>query len=69
MILHFLSALGIKNCAPIPGKGTIGIEVPNKNPTMVSMKVLLDQLNFRKLGIAIALGKTISNENFRSRSS
>jgi S-DNA-T family DNA segregation ATPase FtsK/SpoIIIE len=50
--------------APIPGKGTIGIEV-QQNPTMVSMKSVLVLLSFRKLKwVAYALGKTISNETF-----
>ena len=55
-----LSALGIRIIAPIPGKGTIGIEVPNKSPQIVSMQVLF--LLKGRNGIALALGKTISNE-------
>jgi DNA segregation ATPase FtsK/SpoIIIE, S-DNA-T family len=61
-----LSALGIRIIAPIPGKGTIGIEVPNKNPTMVPMKsfCLLNVFKKLKWNLPIALGKTISNETF-----
>jgi S-DNA-T family DNA segregation ATPase FtsK/SpoIIIE len=61
-----LSALGIRIIAPIPGKGTIGIEVPNKNPTMVSMKSVIGSLKFQEaeMELPIALGKTISNETF-----
>ncbi|NRS90201.1 S-DNA-T family DNA segregation ATPase FtsK/SpoIIIE [Flavobacterium sp. 7E] len=61
-----LSALGIRIIAPIPGKGTIGIEVPNKNPTMVSMKSVISSAKFQEaeMELPIALGKTISNETF-----
>jgi S-DNA-T family DNA segregation ATPase FtsK/SpoIIIE len=61
-----LSALGIRIIAPIPGKGTIGIEVPNKNPTMVSMKSVIGSARFQEaeMELPIALGKTISNETF-----
>jgi S-DNA-T family DNA segregation ATPase FtsK/SpoIIIE len=61
-----LSALGIRIIAPIPGKGTIGIEVPNKKKQMVSMKEVLTSDKFRKskMDLPIALGKTISNEVF-----
>jgi DNA segregation ATPase FtsK/SpoIIIE, S-DNA-T family len=61
-----LSALGIRIIAPIPGKGTIGIEVPNKNPTMVSMKSVIGSHKFQEaeMELPIALGKTISNETF-----
>lgn len=61
-----LSALGIRIIAPIPGKGTIGIEVPNKNPTMVSMKSAIGSTKFQEaeMELPIALGKTISNETF-----
>ncbi len=61
-----LSALGIRIIAPMPGKGTIGIEVPNKNPTMVSMKSAIGSARFQEaeMELPIALGKTISNETF-----
>jgi len=61
-----LSALGIRIIAPIPGKGTIGIEVPNQNPRMVSMKSILASKKFQdaEMDLAIAMGKTISNETF-----
>ena len=61
-----LSALGIRIIAPIPGKGTIGIEVPNKNPTMVSMKSAIGSAKFQEaeMELPIALGETISNETF-----
>ncbi|MCK5067854.1 MAG: DNA translocase FtsK 4TM domain-containing protein [Bacteroidales bacterium] len=61
-----LSALGIRIIAPIPGKGTIGIEVPNQNPRIVSMKSILASKKFQdaEMELAIALGKTISNETF-----
>jgi len=61
-----LSALGIRIIAPIPGKGTIGIEVPNQNPRTVSMKSILASKKFQdaEMELAIALGKTISNETF-----
>jgi DNA segregation ATPase FtsK/SpoIIIE, S-DNA-T family len=59
-----LAALGIRIIAPIPGKGTIGIEVPNANPTMVSMKSVIASQKFQQseMELPIALGKTISNE-------
>ena len=61
-----LSALGIRIIAPIPGKGTIGIEVPNKTPTMVSMKSVISSPKFQtaEMELPVALGKTISNETF-----
>ncbi|MEN8124100.1 MAG: DNA translocase FtsK [Bacteroidota bacterium] len=61
-----LAALGIRIIAPIPGKGTIGIEVPNKKPSVVSMKSVLSSQKFQtcKMELPIALGKTISNETF-----
>lgn len=61
-----LAALGIRIIAPIPGKGTIGIEVPNANPTMVSMKSVISSPKFQQseMELPIALGKTISNETF-----
>jgi S-DNA-T family DNA segregation ATPase FtsK/SpoIIIE len=59
-----LSALGIRIIAPIPGKGTIGIEVPNKNPTIVSMYSVIAADKFQKssMELPIAIGKTINNE-------
>ena len=61
-----LSALGIRIIAPIPGRGTIGIEVPNQNPATVSMKAVLSSDKFQnsEMELPIALGKTISNETF-----
>lgn len=61
-----LSALGIRIIAPIPGKGTIGIEVPNKNREMVSIRSVLSSPAFTKSDkeLPVALGKTISNELF-----
>ncbi|WP_299557226.1 DNA translocase FtsK [Seonamhaeicola sp.] len=61
-----LSALGIRIIAPIPGKGTIGIEVPNKNATIVSMRSVIAAKKFQgaEMQLPIALGKTISNETF-----
>lgn len=61
-----LAALGIRIIAPMPGKGTIGIEVPNKNREMVSIKSVLASDKFQKSGyeLPIVLGKTISNEIF-----
>ena len=61
-----LSALGIRIIAPIPGKGTIGIEVPNKKKSIVSMKSLLTSKKFIEsdMELPITLGKTISNETF-----
>ena len=61
-----LAALGIRIIAPIPGKGTIGIEVPNQNPDLVSMKSIIASDNFRhtKADLAIGIGKTIANEPY-----
>lgn len=61
-----LSALGIRIIAPIPGKGTIGIEVPNARPQVVSMESIINTQKFRetKYELPIALGKTITNEIF-----
>lgn len=61
-----LAALGIRIIAPIPGKGTIGIEVPNKNREMVSMRSVLSTEKFMKsdLELPVVMGKTISNEVF-----
>lgn len=61
-----LAALGIRIIAPIPGKGTIGIEVPNKNPQIVSMESVLNTKKFQttKMALPMALGKTITNEVF-----
>ena len=61
-----LAALGIRIIAPIPGKGTIGIEVPNKNSTIVSMKSVLASKNYQEaeMELPIALGKNISNETY-----
>jgi DNA segregation ATPase FtsK/SpoIIIE, S-DNA-T family len=61
-----LAALGIRIIAPMPGKGTIGIEVPNQNPEMVSMRSVLSTEKFQNaaMDLPIALGKTISNEVF-----
>lgn len=61
-----LSALGIRIIAPIPGKGTIGIEVPNIKKTVVSMKTLLNSEKFlnNNYTLPIAIGKKIDNENF-----
>jgi len=61
-----LAALGIRIIAPIPGKGTIGIEVPNKNATTVSMRSVIASTKFQKaeMQLPIAFGKTISNETF-----
>lgn len=59
-----LSALGIRIIAPIPGKGTIGIEVPNKEPSMVSMNSVISSVKFQtaQMELPIAIGKNISNE-------
>ena len=59
-----LSALGIRIIAPIPGKGTIGIEVPNKKANIVSMESILNSKKFQetKMELPIALGKTITND-------
>ena len=61
-----LAALGIRIIAPIPGRGTIGIEVPNSNPDVVSMRSLIasDKFNHSKAALPIAMGKTISNETY-----
>jgi S-DNA-T family DNA segregation ATPase FtsK/SpoIIIE len=61
-----LAALGIRIIAPMPGKGTIGIEVPNKRPTIVSMYSVISSSRFQnaKMQLPVALGKTISNETF-----
>ena len=61
-----LSALGIRIIAPIPGKGTIGIEVPNQSPTIVSMRSVISSTKFQnaEMELPIALGKNISNETF-----
>lgn len=61
-----LAALGIRIIAPIPGKGTIGIEVPNQTPDVVSMRTVIQSEKFQhsKMELPIAMGKTISNETF-----
>ncbi|MDR3095095.1 MAG: DNA translocase FtsK [Bacteroidales bacterium] len=61
-----LSALGIRIIAPMPGKGTIGIEVPNMNPEIVSMRSIVASKRFQDsaMELPIALGKTISNDPF-----
>jgi S-DNA-T family DNA segregation ATPase FtsK/SpoIIIE len=61
-----LSALGIRIIAPIPGRGTVGIEVPNKKPEMVSMRSLITSKAFQetKFDLALALGRTITNEPY-----
>lgn len=61
-----LAALGIRIIAPIPGKGTIGIEVPNKKPTTVYMRSMIMAQKFQnaEMELPIAFGKTISNETF-----
>lgn len=61
-----LSALGIRIIAPIPGRGTIGIEVPNNKPEIVSMRSLITSKKFQetRAELAVALGKTISNETY-----
>lgn len=61
-----LAALGIRIIAPIPGKGTIGIEVPNKKPNIVSMESILNSKKFQesKMELPLALGKTITNDVF-----
>ena len=61
-----LSALGIRIIAPIPGRGTIGIEVPNKNPQIVSMRSAIASQKFQQaeMELPLTLGKTISNETF-----
>jgi len=61
-----LSALGIRIIAPIPGRGTVGIEVPNKNPKTVTMRSLVSSKAFQetKFDIPLALGRTITNEPY-----
>lgn len=61
-----LAALGIRIIAPIPGRGTIGIEVPNQHPEIVSMRSILSSRKFQEshADLPVALGKTISNETF-----
>ncbi|SFH82201.1 FtsK/SpoIIIE family DNA translocase [Halpernia frigidisoli] len=61
-----LSALGIRIIAPMPGKGTIGIEVPRKNPTMVSIRSVIASAKFQNtdMDLPVVFGKTISNEVF-----
>ena len=61
-----LAALGIRIIAPIPGRGTIGIEVPNKKPQIVSMESVLNSKKFKesKMELPVAIGKTISNDVF-----
>jgi S-DNA-T family DNA segregation ATPase FtsK/SpoIIIE len=61
-----LAALGIRIIAPIPGKGTIGIEVPNQNPEIVSMKKVIasDKFQHAKMELPVVMGKTITNDTF-----
>ena len=61
-----LSALGIRIIAPIPGRGTVGIEVPNKKPEIVSMRSLITSKAFQetKFDLPLALGRTITNDPF-----
>ncbi len=61
-----LSALGIRIIAPIPGAGTVGIEVPNQNPEIVSMRSIIASKKFQesKYALPVALGRTISNETY-----
>ena len=61
-----LAALGIRIIAPIPGKGTVGIEVPNKKPQTVSMRSIIGSEKFQNSGYALpfGIGKTISNESY-----
>ncbi|MAQ70404.1 MAG: cell division protein FtsK [Flavobacteriales bacterium] len=61
-----IKAVGVRIIAPLPGKGTVGIEVPNQNPTIVSMKNVIASEKFQtaNLELPIALGKTIANETF-----
>ena len=61
-----LSAMGIRIIAPIPGKGTVGIEVPNRNPTIVSMRSILssDKFQHNNYELPFGLGKTIANESY-----
>ena len=62
-IAFSLSALGIRIIAPIPGKGTIGIEVPNKNPTMVSMKCVISSAKFQQSEMELPIA--IRKNNFK----
>ncbi len=61
-----LSAFGIRIIAPIPGQGTVGIEVPNLNPQIVSMRALIASMKFQesKYALPVVIGRTISNEPF-----
>ncbi|MGB0882236.1 MAG: DNA translocase FtsK, partial [Vicingaceae bacterium] len=61
-----LAALGIRIIAPIPGKGTVGIEVPNRNPEIVSMRAVVasDKFQEAKMELPVVMGKTITNETF-----
>lgn len=61
-----LSAIGIRIIAPIPGKGTVGIEVPNQKPQIVSMRSILGSERFQKCGyeLPLGIGKTIANESY-----
>jgi S-DNA-T family DNA segregation ATPase FtsK/SpoIIIE len=61
-----LAALGIRIIAPMPGKGTVGIEVPNQNPEVVSMRSVIASKKFQEsdLQLPVAMGKTITNETF-----
>jgi S-DNA-T family DNA segregation ATPase FtsK/SpoIIIE len=61
-----LAALGIRIIAPMPGKGTVGIEVPNQNPEIVSMKTVIasDRFQNAKMELPVVMGKTITNETF-----
>ncbi len=65
-IMLSLKALGIRIIAPMPGRGTVGIEVPNKNPEIVSMRSLVSSTKFQdsKYELPIALGKDISNQSY-----
>lgn len=66
-IMLSLSAKGIRIIAPIPGKGTIGIEVPNENPQIVSMHSIIASKKFQeeeKMALPVAIGRTITNEVF-----
>lgn len=65
-IMLSLKALGIRIIAPMPGRGTVGIEVPNKNPEIVSMRSLIVSAKFQdsKFELPIALGKDISNQSY-----
>ena len=61
-----IKATGVRIIAPLPGKGTVGIEVPNQNPSIVSMKSVISSEKFQKTSyeLPIAIGKTISNETY-----